>query len=120
MDFRQGTIGRVEVKFTLVEGGTPVPQPDNLPTVDIIFIDPERLQPATSVQRTIMTEFDPGEYFFNWMIPLDEPTIEHQIYFRGRIGLDDVVGEDTVTVLPASPDCLYTPCVLATTVKGCC
>lgn len=119
VDFRQGTTGRLEATFITIDGIL-VDQPDHLPTVEVIYIDPYLLQPVTSIATTLMMKIEPGKYFINWRIPINEPTIEHQIIYRGLIEDKNVIGEDVVTVLPLVPKCVFTPAVLTTKINcGC-
>ena len=116
--FRQDTTGRLQVTFlTLI--GSIVAQPEGLPTIEIVYIDPDNLGMTTALPLTIMFEIEPGRYFFDWRVPLDEPLLAHQVIYRGKIDTLDVLGEDILTVLPATPQCLFTPTIL-TKVKGGC
>jgi len=117
VDFRQGTIGRLEASF-ITTGGQLVDQPDHLPTVEVIYIHPELLQPMTAIPTTIMREIEPGRYFLDWHIPIDQSITEHQITYRGIIDDRDVIGEDVVTILPLIAKCVFTPVTLITPV-GC-
>jgi hypothetical protein len=118
IDFRQGTIGRLEASF-ITSGGTLVDQPDFLPTIEIIYIHPELLQPMTAIGTTLMNKIEPGRYFLKWYIPTDQPTTEHQIIYRGSIDDREVIGEDTVTILSLIEQCRFTPSTLQTQVRCC-
>lgn len=113
-DFRQGTTNRLEASFYTFTGEL-APQTD-MPVIEILYIDLTLRQPATSIPPTSMYELEPGRYYYDWFIPLDEPTISHQVLYRGVVSGVDVVGEDIVTVLPATSQscCFYTPTVLTT------
>jgi hypothetical protein len=117
MDFRQGSKGRFEVRF-ISQSGTMVDQPAFLPTIEVIYIHPTLLQPVTAIPTTIMNRVQVGVYFINWLIPINEPTIEHEIIYRGVMDGLEVIGEDTVTILPLTAVCVFTP-TLITTVSCC-
>lgn len=119
MDFRQETTGRVEAIF-LTQEGELVPQPAGRPIVEILYISRDKTRITSAVIPTVMVELEPGHYFYDWIIPADHPTIEHQISYKGIIDDQVAIGEDTVTVLPAFPKCVFTPTTLTTTtIKGC-
>lgn len=115
-DFRQGTIGTLEVTF-FDEEGEIVPQPRPA-TVEVIYIN-NRSKAATAIQRTQMTFVADGRYRFDWSIPEDQPTVEHQIIYRGVIDGLRVIGEDTVTILPKKSQCVFEPTKLITKICGC-
>jgi len=105
--FRQGTTERITTAF-ITYSGVVIPQPVGLPTVEIIFIN-DNLKPESAIARMVMTEYDVGRYFYDWNIPIDQPTTEHQIIYKGIIDGRKVIGEDTVTILPIIVDCPVTP-----------
>ncbi len=113
-DFRQGTVGRLQVVF-ITQLGTLVDQPTGLPTVEVVFIDPNTMQTVTALERTLLKRIDVGRYFFDWRIPFDQPLLVHQIIYRGLIGSVDTLGEDTATILGATPQCLFEPTILTKT-----
>jgi len=115
--FRQGTIGRFEAVLMRPDG-TLAEQPTGSPTIEVIYIDTASQQTSTAVPVTPMWEISPGRYFFTWRIPLNHPLLVHQVTYWGWIDGDRVIGEDTFTVLPATPRCMYVPCLL-TEIKGC-
>ena len=117
--FRQGTIGRLQTVF-LTQNGEIVEQPVGYPTVSVIYIDPVTLQPTTSVATTLMKHNADGTYYYDWFIPKDEPITEHQIIYRGIIDEQQVIGEDTVTVLAGELECAFTVSVLTSTCSPCC
>ncbi len=108
-DFRQGSVGRLEVAFFTYLGEL-VPQ-INMPTVEVLYIDLATEQPATAVEITPMYEYELGRYYYDWYIPINQPTIPHQVQYKGLIDGQVVVGEDIVTILPANSQlcCTYTP-----------
>jgi len=116
--FRQGTAGRLEV-HVLAFNELPVPQSIGLPTVEIVYIDPTSLSMATALAPFPMYELEPGRYYFDWKVPIDQPLLVHQVIYRAQIDDDDVIGEDIFTVLPLTPQCLFTPTCL-TVIKGRC
>lgn len=120
-EFRQGSVGRLQAAF-VSQFGEFVDQPTGLPTVEIVYIHPDTLQTATALDRMLMKKLDVGRYFFDWRIPLDEPLLVHQVIYRGIIDNTNVFGEDTVTILGATPQCLLEPTILTktkTTLCGC-
>jgi len=108
-DFRQGSVGRLEVAFFNYLGEL-IPQV-NMPTVEVLYIDLATEQPATAVEVTPMYEQEFGRYYYDWYIPINQPTIPHQVQYKGIIEDLVVVGEDIVTVLPGNSQacCIYTP-----------
>lgn len=120
-DFRQGTIGRLQTVF-IRQDGSIERQPIAFPTVAVIYIDPDNLQPTTAVPVTVMDEEgESGRYYYDWYIPEDEPITEHEIIFRGWLEGEYVIGEDTVTILPKSAVCVFSPTQISGTIcKPCC
>jgi len=118
--FRQGTTGHFEVAIITTDG-TLVPQPEGLPTIEAVYIDPTTRSMATAIPQYPMYQAEPGRYFFDWNIPIDQPLLVHQVIYRGKVDGDDVIGEDIFTVLAFTPHCLLTPTLLTTTKaqRGC-
>lgn len=118
--FRQGTLGRLEALFATHDGQI-VPQPEGLPTVEIVYINPDNQQMATALSTMQMFEIEPGHYFFDWRVPLDQPLLVHQVIYRGIVDELPVIGEDLFTVLAATPQCMFVPCLITTmrTYCGC-
>lgn len=110
-DFRQGTTGRFEVVFLNYLGE--VVEQDPLPTIEVLYVNQDGYV-ATAVGITPMDELEQGRYYYDWHIPLTQRTIEHQVHYVGAIDQMQVVGEDTVTVLPRDSDlcCTYTPTII--------
>ncbi len=118
-EFRQGTTGRLLATF-LTPIGRLVDQPSGLPTVEVIYIDPNTSQPVTALTRSLMRRISLGLYFFDWRIPLDQPQQAHQIIYRGQIDELLTIGEDTVTILGATPECAFVPSKITTTKSTTC
>jgi hypothetical protein len=115
--FRQGTIGRFEISIHTTDDIL-VPQPVGLPTVEAVYIDPITRSMSTAVPQYSMYEIEPGRYYYEWYVPLDQPLLVHQVIYRGKIEEDDVIGEDIFTVLPLTPCCMFVPTVIST-IKAC-
>jgi len=115
--FRQGTIGRFEISIYTTDDIL-VPQPVGLPTVEAVYIDPITRSMSTAVPQYSMYEIEPGRYYYEWYVPLDQPLLVHQVIYRGKIEEDDVIGEDIFTVLPLTPCCMFVPTVIST-IKAC-
>lgn len=116
--FRQGTLCRFEVVLMRPDRSL-VDQPDGSPTIEVVYIDTASQQVSTAIPVTPMWKVSEGRYMYTWQIPLDHPLLVHQVTFWGWIDGDHVIGEDTFTVLPACPRCVYVPCLL-TEIKGRC
>jgi hypothetical protein len=115
--FRQGTIGRFEVSIYTTDDLL-VPQEEGLPTVEAVYIDPITRSMATAVPQSTMYSVEPGRYYYEWYVPLDQPLLVHQVIYRAKIEGDDVIGEDIFTVLPLTPCCMFVPTVIST-IKAC-
>jgi len=115
--FRQGTIGRFEVSIYTTDDLL-VPQEEGLPTVEAVYIDPITRSMATAVPQSAMYSVEPGRYYYEWYVPLDQPLLVHQVIYRAKIEGDDVIGEDIFTVLPLTPCCMFVPTVIST-IKAC-
>jgi hypothetical protein len=115
--FRQGTIGRFEVSIYTTDDLL-VPQEEGLPTVEAVYIDPVTRSMATAVPQSAMYSVEPGRYYYEWYVPLDQPLLVHQVIYRAKIEGDDVIGEDIFTVLPLTPCCMFVPTVIST-IKAC-
>ena len=118
--FRQGTIGRFEVSIYTTDDLL-VPQEEGLPTVEAVYIDPVTRSMATAVPQSAMYSVEPGRYYYEWYVPLDQPLLVHQVIYRAKIEGDDVIGEDIFTVLPLTPCCMFVPTVISTikAYRGC-
>jgi len=118
--FRQDTVGHFEV-VVIVEDQL-IPQPEGWPTIEAVYIDPASRMMTTAIPQSQMYQVEPGRYYFDWCVPTDQPLLVHQVIYRGKIEDDDVIGEDTFTVLPITPVCLIVPTVLTTNKaeRGCC
>ena len=115
--FRQGTVGRFEVSIYTTDDLL-VPQEEGLPTVEAVYIDPVTKSMATAVPQSAMYSVEPGRYYYEWYVPLDQPLLVHQVIYRAKIEGDDVIGEDIFTVLPLTPCCMFVPTVIST-IKAC-
>ena len=115
--FRQGTIGRFEVSIYTTDDLL-VPQEEGLPTVEAVYIDPITRSMATAVPQSTMYSVEPGRYYYEWYVPLDQPLLVHQVIYIAKIEGDDVIGEDIFTVLPLTPCCMFVPTVIST-IKAC-
>ena len=115
--FRQGTVGRFEVSIYTTDDLL-VPQEEGLPTVEAVYIDPVTRSMATAVPQSAMYSVEPGRYYYEWYVPLDQPLLVHQVIYRAKIEGDDVIGEDIFTVLPLTPCCMFVPTVIST-IKAC-
>lgn len=115
--FRQGTIGRFEISIYTTDDVL-VPQPVGLPTVEAVYIDPITRSMSTAVPQYSMYEIEPGRYYYEWYVPLDQPLLVHQVIYRGKIEEDDMIGEDVFTVLPLTPCCMFVPTAIST-IKAC-
>lgn len=115
--FRQGSIGRFEVSLYTTDDVL-VPQPEGLPTIEAVYIDPNTRSMVTAVPSYTMFELEPGKYYFEWYVPLDQPLLVHQVIYRGIVDEVEVIGEDIFTVLPRTPCCVFVPTVIST-IKAC-
>lgn len=91
--FEQGTV--LPIYLSIVdELGELVPQPSDLPTITISFIDENNVV-QTAVPETVMTGvIEPGRHFFLWKIPEDQPTVEHNVILTAQIEVGDPETEE--------------------------
>lgn len=86
--------------------GQLIPQPANLPTIRITYVDPETNVVTTAVEETIMLEIEPGRHFFVWRVPEDQPTVVHRLILTGQID-EEISDEEQATEITYSETLLF-------------